>query len=187
MSQKIMFAFGILLVALMVLSCNNSNNTIVSPSVPVELISNSSFESNDVFTLQGWSAWRRDVIDSALDAPQSGGKYSVSIEDMGIPIFGYITTTVAAPSGVHIYKFSVWTKSNFAFSAGSSAELLLKSVDTTFTVNVFQVIDTVWTFNSKTDTLNATSNDSLVIRLRGGTSNFIRRTMFNLVKLEVIK
>jgi len=168
--------------------------TIYSPSAPLNLISNSSFESDGRFTLQGWFSSFTDVrsgINPAQDAPSGGGMWSVSMYDQSPSSAPeYITTTVAAPAGNHVYKFSVWTKSSNNFpSSGSSAQLRLDR-NGTLTGKTYIWVDetiTAWTLNNEIDTIDTISGDSLQVVLSGSKSTYIRQTLFDLVKLEIIE
>jgi len=189
MSQKVVFAIAFLLVALVAFSCGKSSNTIVEPSVTVELIGNSSFEVNGMFTLNGWSLFLAPPAVSVKDAPPGGGTWSLAIDgENGVIPFGYVKFTVPAPVGIHIYKFSVWTKCGDSTGVGGTASMVLDGVDTIYVVNVFHVSDMAWTLQSAIDTLKTISGDSLQVCLAGAWSEPIfDRTLFDLVKLEVIK
>ena len=165
------------------------NVSIVSPSPPLELISNSSFESNGTFSLNGWGGILRTPVDSMKEAPPGGGTWSVEIEgENGTLPLGYLTFTVPVPVGVHIYKFSVWTKYDDTIGTGGYASLVLDGVDTVYGVNNFHISDTAWTLQSAIDTLKTISGDSLQVRLGGALeAPFPFRTLFDLVKLEVVK
>jgi len=165
------------------------NVSIVSPSPPLELISNSSFESNGIFSLNGWTSILRPLIDSVRDVPPGGGTWSLAIHgENGVQLAGFVEVTVPVPIGTHIYKFSVWTKHDDTIGVGGVVSLYLPGVGPERAVNVFHASDTAWTLQSVIDTLTTTPSDFFEVWLTGSYMSPINdRTLFDLVKLEVIE
>ncbi|HUL44945.1 MAG TPA: hypothetical protein VLY03_11395 [Bacteroidota bacterium] len=185
MSQRIVVAFTLVLVVMFALSCNKSNNTILSPSVPVELISNSSFENYGSPSLVGWTERDSLTVSLTRSAAPGGGNWSLTIAATWFPA-SYAKTTVPTVEGNHRYRFSFWGKHGETWIGGAS--ILLKHSDTLSLLNSIAVADTAWRLYSVLDTLTTITRDSIVVSLSGGANEIIGgQTFFDLVKLEIIE
>src|SRR5438132_14141427 len=70
---------------------------------------NSSVEINGAFSLQNWFVHDTGHIHSSQDIPSGGGKYSISIDADWI-FLAFVSQTLPAVEGAHIYKLSFWAK-----------------------------------------------------------------------------
>jgi hypothetical protein len=169
-------------------SCKKSNDTIseppggTTPTYPMNLITNSSFESDSTFTLEKWSKWGGDTtyinILSALDVPPGGGTFSVSVKSGSMPLWnvGYISYGLTAPVGPHRYRLAVWGKGYgmVTLSLGPDVRKRLWFSDPT------------WVEQSLLDTLSTTSSHAVRITL-GPDFDFPRQSwniLFDLCRFE---
>lgn len=101
------------------LGCSKSGDTIVSPGVDNNLVSNGSFEINGVASLKGWSVNSHDssFVVSSTDTLPGGGHFSVRLKNEWT-LAGSVTTLIPAREGTHRYQLSARAKSSTATSGG---------------------------------------------------------------------
>ena len=185
MKQKVAILLMVLSSGVVINSCNKSVDTPTGPPpvTGVNLLTNSSFESNDSASLQGW---RRSINNNSLigfthDTPNDGGVWSIKLETVWPPPL-FVQTTVAAPAGTHRYQLSTLAK---AAGAGGRFSLTLKRNDTLTIRKTLYIFDGAWTSRYFLDTLTTVAGDSFVVTLYGGGSmSDTGQTFFDLCKLE---
>jgi len=173
---KLYIIIIITLVALTV--CNRMVENTLDPVEYENLISNYSFEKNDVASIDGWQV--ETNVDSTIkfsdDVPHSGGRWSVVIMAAD-RVMARLRTTVAASTGTHVYRLTVWAKSKG--KTGIVNFFLNKTIRKSITI-----LDTTWTLYQITDTLSTIDRDSLSVELDGGVTYGINETFFDLCRLE---
>ena len=184
MKQKIVIVSLLIGLTLQFSSCKKSDDTISGPPPTYpNLLMNSSFESNDSASWQGWS---RTIDDTALinlltDTPTGGGRFSVKIETVWGPKL-FISQVIAVPAGTHFYKLSSWAK---VVDAGGNYSLAFKHLDTLTVRKSVTITDPAWALYSVLDTLTSVAGDSIVVTLFGGFSQLSAgQTFYDVCKLE---
>ena len=160
MKQTILFLFILLVLVIVSIQCKKSSEPIVGPQPALNLITNSSFESDTNHpTLQGWDYNANNTV-CFRDTPPCGGAWSVGLFPLGMPPPAWIIEGVAAPAGTHTCRFSIWAKSrNVNAPWKAMAVLYVKSSDTSRVVSVMDVKDATWAFYGVLDTLITLSGD----------------------------
>lgn len=170
---------GIILVAVIAVgfySCKKSGDTIVGPPNGVNLIANSSFESNGTPSFQGWQVNDTSLVRFSTDVPPDGGAWSICIET----VWGHarVQTIIALPEGTHPYKLSIWAKRQ---GVGGTISLIFNNAIR----NSLTVSDTTWTVYTFNDTLTTVGGDRVVVELAGGFSQLLSgKTYFDICKFE---
>lgn len=142
------------------------------------LISNPSFETNGIASLDRWQVETNfdSTVRFSEDVPQSGGRWSVVLR-VADRVIARLRTTVAAPSGTHYYRLSVWAKSKG--SIGTARLVFNNAIRNWITIS-----DTMWAFYQIADTLTTIHGDSLSVELDGGVTHATNETFFDLCRLE---
>jgi hypothetical protein len=180
MRQPLFMYICILGTVIVVNSCTNSTEPRL---YPVSLVSNPSFEISGNPTLDGWKILDSTSVRLVEDTPSAGGRWSLRLEASAFP-GSAAYTKVPASQGRHRYRSSFWCK-RAGVTLGSAGIFFLPHDTSSMLLNFLPVHDTVWTFHSFLDTVNANAGDSLRIILVGGTNDDgVGRTFFDLCKLE---
>lgn len=160
------------------------------PTTIINLIPNSTFESNGIPSLNGWYEWNESdtsIVDFSSDVPSGGGGFSVRFQARQYApcpnnsVYAKVTTS----SGNHRYRLSVYGKRN---GVGGSISVYVGyppcEVDHDHFVTV-PITDTVWTLYSFSDTLRTVSTDTIYVLLFGGGTEITDgTTFFNTCKFE---
>ena len=142
----------------------------VQPLMNVDLLTNSSFGTNGMFSLQGWTKSVDSLVASSTDIPTGVATYSVQITPGVYPQEGAVYQTIPALAGTHIYQFSVWAKIQNA--EGEVYINVLHYSPPTLPVRIIgpEVFSTVWQQYIAVDTISANSGDSIRIGLEADTN-----------------
>ena len=171
----------IFLIAVFMMSCAKKNDAVTNPTNGSNVFINSSFEINGHPSLQGWMTSDTALVKFSTDVPSGGGFYSIALDAVWAPPL-FVKSIVGGLQGTHLYKFSVWSKSE---GAGGWAELILQRPDSNILRKQIHIIDTSWTLYAVLDTMNCAPHDSIVVKLAGGFSQLLAgKTYYDLCKLE---
>ena len=182
MRTKVALLLTLLVAATTFSGCSKSRDTISAPSGDENLLINSSFEINDIPSLQGWFVSDTSAVHFSGDAPPDGGSWSISIASAWVPSVYSISTTTAASEGNYRYELSLWAKKQFD---GGWADLILYRLDTCYVRKTIVISDSTWTTYTSLDTLFANEGDSLIVVLTGAAGQVVvGETFFDLVRLE---
>ena len=163
--------------------CTGPDDPDILQSSPLDLIPNSSFESNGVASLEGWTIGDSSFVRSVNIAAPSGGQWSLSIQTAPFP-GSYAFERVPATEGTHRYRYSLWAKFS-GQTYGAAGVSLWQYPGSSLVRTVFLPHDTTWTLHSVIDTLTASAQDSLVFLLIGGSNdNGVGQTFFDLCRIE---
>jgi hypothetical protein len=147
-----------------------SKDETLSPSTEVDLITNGSFESHGVPSLDGWRASTTDTafINLVADTPPGGGSFSVRLKnDWGTP--GNLRQTIVPSNGTHRYRLSSHGKTiRYGQYAGGTFWIHIKRGNSWTTSNkILHFSDTTWTSTWIVDTLTTTPSDTLEVSISG--------------------
>lgn len=173
----------ILLVALTALSCKD---TVTNPTSGINLISNSSFDLNGTPSLQGWTVSDTSGVRYSTDIPQGGSGYSIVLGAQWFAPWpnGSIFVGIPTQNGPHRYRLSNWGK-KINISGGVFIYLNRPTGNSSQFIAALPVVDTLWTFYSRTDTITTIISDSLFINISGGGTEIASgTTYFNTCKFE---
>ena len=153
----------------------------------LDLIGNSSCEQGGVPSIAGWRQSYPDTgfIHFSSDVPVNGGQYSVSLKNGWGPLPS-LQAIVPAPSGTHQYRISLWSKTlplgPLVYASGG-VSIRQKAPDTLIFHKWLTFSDTVWTEHMLLDTIVTKQDDSLVVSISGGQSQWSSgQTLFDLVR-----
>jgi len=156
-------------ISILVIVPSCKEDTIAPSKSPVNLIQNSSFESNGQPSLQSW--WVPDTIVSRLveDAPQSGRKWSLELVPGWIPQQFCARTYLSGQSGTGIYKLTISMKNLTLANMWDPCILLGRIVNNKWTSSkTISTNSTSWQTLSIIDTISLQPNDTLAVQLSGG-------------------
>jgi hypothetical protein len=173
-----------ILSALFFYQCNE--DSITSPEIGENLITNPSFEENGNASLAGWIIAGDTLNQFTNEVPSGGGNWAVTINSVWIsPLVNGIYTTVKLSPGTHIYRFTVFAKYQ---KVKGNSNLLIVNRDTTIIRRSIQIVDTLWKQYSLIDTITAGGSDSLRVVLSGGSSQLLLgKTFFDLCTFEIVE
>ncbi|MDI6802828.1 MAG: hypothetical protein QME58_03145 [Bacteroidota bacterium] len=178
-NQTIMF----LLILIVVLSCKN----MTTEPTEVNLLINSTFELNGDSSLYGWIVSYPSVVQFSNDVPSYGSGRSIIFQSWGKspPLSNSIFAMIPAPAGTHIYRLSIFGKKSGVVGGWVYIGRNLRSAATAEHYSSISVVDSVWTFYSKIDTLTTDVRDTLFVVITGGSScTEWGSTHFNTCKFE---
>jgi hypothetical protein len=159
--------------SLCVTACNKTE-TVVSGNTPTTVLIMSSFEVGGLPSLKGWTSNSSDtsVVGFSTDTPPGGGRFSVRLQNEWTS-GGNVRAAFPAPSGVHRYQLSVWTKvSSQGVANRGSISILVKKPDAMFFHKNLRFTDTMWTMRSLVDTVETGLSDSIIVSLAGDFGQF---------------
>ena len=146
-----------------------------------QLIINPSFEDVGLPSLKGWICPSAPLLKVQMVAPPGGGLYSIflkSSEDGAI-----VSTKVAAISGNHIYKLSVWGK---VTRLSALMQLYFQHNDSLSIRKSISISSKEWNQYLVYDTISAVYGDSMKVVLSGTISSTPQPyTWFDVCELEV--
>lgn len=154
------------------------------------LISNPSFEINDVPSFSGWHL--NDTIYDSLemftnDVPLLGGSWSLRCKPDFPPREGFAQYYVVGPVDRSVYRLTVWGKALNGWTGGN-AQFRLFSGGTDELRKSTPITANAWQFYTLDDTLRLYDNDTLVVRLSAGSDDITTGyLLFDVVKLEQYK
>jgi hypothetical protein len=153
-------------------------------NLPGNLVANSSFETGNSASLQGWiadSTWTK----FARDVPRHGGQWSIKLEAAWAPQEGFAEAYLTGESGRSIYRLTAWMKTLHQWNGTIS--LGIKRSGQTIVRKSIGGQNPQWTMVTLSDTLALSRADTLVVRLSAGMTQVRRgEVLFDLVKLERI-
>jgi hypothetical protein len=159
--------------SLCVTACNKTE-TVVSGNTPTTALIMSSFEVGGLPSLKGWTSNSSDtsVVGFSTDTPPGGGRFSVRLQNEWTS-GGNVRAGFPAPSGIHRYKLSVWTKaSSQGFASRGTMSIIIKKSHTLFVHQHLSFTDTMWTMLSLADTVETGLSDSIIVSLAGDLGQF---------------
>jgi len=161
--------------------CSDSSDNVTCSKPEENLILNSSFEFNNVHSLEGWVVEDTNSVAFSNDVPEGGKEWSVEIEPGWVPQTYTISYLIAAPEGTHRYMFSFWAKRE---SISSNARLWVKSPDVNKIVRVIGISCSYWVQYSTLVSMNTQLGDTIIVELDGGSGEItVGNTNYDLVKL----
>ena len=167
--------------------CSNRIVEVHIPQVPVNLITNGSFEIDHQASLIGWSpdTTMGDFVNYSTDTPLGGGSFSIKLRNEW-SFAGVVSQTFVPPSGTHQYRLSVASRVvRLGWNAGGNMWLYINRGDSLTMINKFHFADTVWTFNSIIDTYTINTGDTMSIILRGNIDQWsYGYILFDMIKFE---
>jgi hypothetical protein len=168
------------------IACNKTE-TVFSGITPTTILITSSFEVGGAPSLQGWTANSSDTaaVGFSTDTPPRGGRFAVQLQNAwSFP--GSVRAAFSAPSGIHRYTLSAWTKASpQGFASRGSMRIILKKPDATFVHKYLNFTDTIWTMRSLADTIETGLSDSIVVSLAWDPGQFSGGwTLFDLCVFE---
>lgn len=168
--------------------CSKSDEVLVGPPSDHRFITNGSFESNGLPSLEGWIDNTSDtaLVNFSTDTPIGGGRFSIRLRNQwSFP--GTIVCNIIPPIGTHRYQVSVWGKvlrANALGLAGGELSTYQKNSAELFRKGL-HFADSTWTSGSLLDTLDARVSDTLMIMLRGNLDQFSSGdVLFDLCEIE---
>ncbi len=148
-----------------------------------QLIINPSFEEFGIPTLKGWNCSPAPLLKVQMIAPPNGGQFSIFLKSKEDGAFA--SSTVAAITGNHIYKFSFWSKVTNLFAL---AQLFYIHNDTMSLRKSISIKSKDWEQYFAYDTISAQLGDSLKVILYGTPSSTPQPyTWFDVCKIEIDK
>lgn len=181
-NQTIIF----LLILIVGLSCKN----IPTEPTEVNLLTNPTFELNGAPSLHGWIVSNSAVVQFSNDVPHYGSGRSIIFKSWGKspPLSNSIFAMIPAPAGTHIYRLSIFGKKSGVVGGLVYIGCNLRSNATAEYYSSIPVVDSMWTFYSKIDTLTTDVSDTLFVVMNGGSAcTESGSTHFNTVKFDKLK
>jgi len=180
---------SVILLPLVIGTCNEMDTIIISPAIEGNILTNSSFEINGSPSITGWQLYEIDStsLKFSNDVPPGGGKFALYIKN-DWPYGPWLQQNVRTHQGHHVYRFSCWAKSRYF--ADADVWFGLKTSDSIITLQHFSFGDTVWTCKSFVDTLNTTPGDSFYVNIFGPIVDIARVGMavsFDLCEVEILR
>jgi hypothetical protein len=173
-------------ISILVIVPSCKEDTIAPNQSPVNLIQNSSFESNGKSSLQSW--WMSDTTFLKLveDAPKGGGKWSLQLVPGWIPQQFFARTYISDQSGTGIYKLTISMKNQTFGNMWDPYVLLGRLVNNQWTRSkTISTDSTSWQTFSIIDTIFLQPNDTLAVQLSGGAGERAAGSVrFDLVELK---
>ena len=181
-----------MIVALLVGSCKND---VSGPgSDDSNLISNPSFEFNDMPSFEGWHL--PDTVDPPAttnlqyftdDAPLLGGLWSLKVVPDFAPREGFAQHYIVGPADSYVYRLSVWGKAVSGIASGTVQFRLFSSGTNELRQSV-AVTANAWQLFTLEDTVRLYDTDTLVVRLSAGSDDgSVGYLLFDEVRLERYK
>lgn len=165
----------------------NCNTTLIEPPINNNLISNGSFETNNIPSLNGWRSGNKQLAKLVNEAPPGGGEWSLQLTSDWAPTTGYVYTPVSNVRSGDIVRLSAYVRTYGKFGGRGIIGL---SVGPEFFPNNLKSAfssDSLWHRVSVTDTLTMTSGDTLWVVLSAPITEIVPfQQLFDLVKLEKI-
>jgi hypothetical protein len=168
------------------IACNRTE-TVFSGITPTTILISSSFELGGAPSLQGWAANTSDtaIVGFSTDTPPGGGRFAVRLQNLW-SFGGNVRAAFPAPSGIHRYKLSAWTKESWqGFGGQGSMSIIIKKPDAMFFHKRLNFTDTTWTLQMLADTVETGLSDSIIVSLAGDFGQFSGGwTLFDLCVFE---
>jgi hypothetical protein len=183
MKRFFYFTLLALVVIIIISSCKKSGLDNGSDLTgQVNLITNPSFEINGQKTLIGW--YPSMTIFFVNDVPTGGGNWAIWMG--GGNFTGNIFTAVPAQSGTHEYYLSIYGKESKQEEGNgfSRVQLILKHANDLFFLKYLSIKDTTWTLYSLQDTLTASTNDTLIVKIINYPMEYSYHSLFDLCTLK---
>lgn len=185
--KAILFSLILIFINVLVYEPINCNQSIIEPPFDNNLISNSSFEIDNVPTLKGWRLGNKQLAKLVKQAPPGGGNWSLQLTSDWAPTTGYAYTSVPNLKSGDIIRLSAYVRGYGKFGGRGIIGLAVGSKFYTVNLKSTSSSDTLWNRISLTDTLNLTPGDSVWVVLSSPITELIPfRQLFDLVKLEKI-
>ena len=181
-------SFLILVFPCIFVACKKSGESLVTPpTTDINLLTNGSFESNGVPSLQTWRGYNPNDttrVSFSTDVPPQGGYFSLRLKNEWT-FAGGVIAVVPAFLGTHQYRLSAYAKCEPYPRAHGYMTLGFLQSDSLVKENAYFISDSGWVACSLIDTLSASSGDSILVGLAGDIFSFaVGYTFFDLCKLE---
>jgi hypothetical protein len=161
--------------------CSKEDSNSSTSADSINYIHNSSFEYNNMPSLDNWRSDQGLSVIFSNDVPPGGGTWSVMLQTVWGPVL-MLENTVAAVPGTQFLRYSVWSKGEGVMG---KAEFYVIRQDSMILRKGFDITDSSWVWYSYLDTVTLVAGDSLCVRLSGGFSNLLAgSTWFDLCKIE---
>ena len=175
------------LITVLVISLSGCDENPVESSYNGNLLSNGSFEKNNIASLEGWRFGNKQLSELVNDTPPNGGSWSLQLTSDWTPTTGYVYTPVSNVTNGDILKLSAFVRGTGRYGGKGIITLFTGSINNPESIKSSFSSDTVWTQISITDTLSLEKNDTLWVLLSSPATEIIPfQQMFDLVKLEKI-
>ena len=179
-------ACGSCLIVLLLVSCTNDAT---GPSGDgVNLISNSSFESDGKQSLATWYVNDSSTVTFSKDTPSQGGNWSLELRPGWIPSEGYVRTILPIGTGSQALQLTLWARivgqemiGTFGLGTIRNGEFISSRVGN---VNSYG-----WTQYTMIDTIAVRVGDSLAVKLSAGLAELARPSsvLFDLIRVEKMR
>ena len=165
----------------------NCNSSLIEPPIDNNLLTNGSFEINNIPTLNGWQFGNKQLANLVNEAPSGGGNWSLQLTSDWAPTTGYVYTPVLNVKSGDIVRLSAYVRAYGKFGGRGIIGLYAGSKLLPGYMKSASSIDTLWNRISVIDTLNLTPGDTLWVILSSPITEIIPfQQLFDLVKLEKI-
>lgn len=159
--------------SLCAMACNKTEIA-TSENTPTTVLITSSFEVGGAPSLQGWTANTSDtaIVGFSTDTPPGGGRFAVRLQNAWSSA-GNVRAAFPAPSGIHRYKLSAWTKaSSQGLASHGFVGIIIKKPDAIFLHKYLTFTDTTWVWRSLADSVETGLSDSIIVSLAGDLGQF---------------
>ena len=185
--KTMLFSLTFIFINILVYEPINCDQGLIEPPINNNLLSNGSFENNNIPTLTGWRFGNNQLAKLVNEAPPEGGNWSLQLTSDWAPTTGYVYTSVSNVKSGDIVRLSAYVRAQGKFGGKGIIELSVGSKLFSGQIKNASSSDTLWNQISVTDKLTLIPGDTLWVILSSPITEIVPfQQLFDLVKLEKV-